>query len=118
MFASLAYLVVVGCLQDLGQNFIDPIPSESNPVRARVGENPTGLSSISKSLVITILPGVSSRALDQYVEYVSRPVPQAPHSTSKRVRVDDAFVSVSATKKPYPRSTCPGTQSHRYHAPR
>jgi hypothetical protein len=94
----------------LGQNFVDLIPSESNPVGAGVGENPTRLSSISKSLVITILPGVSSRALDQYVKYVPRLVPRAPHSTSKRVWVDDASTSTSTTKKLHPLSTHPGTK--------
>jgi hypothetical protein len=75
-----------------------------------VGENPTGLSSISKSSVVTILPGVSSRDLDQYVEYVSCPVPQAPRSTSKRAWVDDTSTSASVVKKPHHPSTLPSTQ--------
>jgi hypothetical protein len=97
-------------LQDLGWNFIDPIPSESNPVGAGVDENPTGLSSISKSPVVTILPSASCNELIQYVEYVLRPVPRAPCSTSKRARADDASASMSATKKPYPLSTRLRTQ--------
>jgi hypothetical protein len=75
-----------------------------------VGENPTGLSSISKSLVVTILPGASCNEIIQYVEYVPCPVPRAPRSTNKRVWVDDASASASATKKPSPLSTSPGTQ--------
>jgi hypothetical protein len=59
LFISLTSLVVVGYLQDLGQNFIDPIPSKSNPARAGVGENLTGLSSISKSPIVIILPSAS-----------------------------------------------------------
>jgi hypothetical protein len=110
IFASSAYLVVVGRLQDLGWNFVDPIPSKSNLVGARVDENPTGLSSISKSPAVTILPGAFSSEIVQYIEYVPRPVSQAPRSTSKGARVDDASASASATKKPCPSSTHLGTQ--------
>jgi hypothetical protein len=42
---------------------------------------------------------------------VSRPVPRAPHSTSKRARADDTSASASATKKPRPLSTRSGTQA-------
>jgi hypothetical protein len=75
-----------------------------------VDKNPTGLSSISKSPVVIILPGASSSEFAQYVEYVSRSVPQAPRSTSKRVRTDDASASASATKKPHSPSTHSCTQ--------
>jgi hypothetical protein len=110
VFISLTCFVVVGYLQDLGWNFIDPIPSESNPTGAGVGENPTILSSISKSLVITILPSASCNEVIQYVEYVPRPVPRAPCSTNKRVRADDTSASTSATKKPCPLKNRLGTQ--------
>jgi hypothetical protein len=90
VFISLTSLVVVGYLQDLGRNFVSPIPSKSNLARAGVGENPTGLSSISKSLVIKILPGASCNELIQYVEYVPHLVPRAPRSTNNRAWVDDA----------------------------
>jgi hypothetical protein len=75
-----------------------------------VGENPTRLSSISKSLVFTILSGASCNELVQYVEYVPRLVTRAPRSTNKRVRADDASASASTTKKPCPPSTRLGTQ--------
>jgi hypothetical protein len=68
------------------------------------------LSSISKSPVVTILPGASSSEFVEYVEYVLRPIPQAPRSTSKRVQTDDASTSASTTKKPHPPSTHPDTQ--------
>jgi hypothetical protein len=110
VFISLTSLVVVGYLQDLGRNFVSPIPSKSNLARAGVGENPTGLSSISKSLVIKILPGASCNELIQYVEYVPHLVPRAPRSTNNRAWVDDASASASATKKPCPPSTRLGTQ--------
>jgi hypothetical protein len=86
----------------LGQNFNDLplLPTEDNPVGAVVDGSQAGASGISKSQTVTILPGVSLRKLDPFVEYVSHPVPRAPCSTSKRVRVDDIFASASATKKP------------------
>jgi hypothetical protein len=86
----------------LGQNFNDlpPLPIEDNPIGVVVDGNQAGASGISKSRTITILPSVSLRKLDPFVEYVSRPVPRAPRSTSKRVRVDDISASASATKKP------------------
>jgi hypothetical protein len=45
-----------------------------------------------------------------YVEYVSRLVPRAPHTTFKRTRADDTSTSASATKKSHHPSTHPGTQ--------
>jgi hypothetical protein len=45
-----------------------------------------------------------------YVEYVSRPVPRAPHTTSKRAWADDTSASASATKKLRHPSTHLGTQ--------
>jgi hypothetical protein len=41
---------------------------------------------------------------------VPHPVPRAPHTTSKRARVDDTSASAFATKKPRPPSTRPGIQ--------
>jgi hypothetical protein len=76
----------------------------------KVGENLAGASSTSKSQATTILSGASIAKLDPYVEYVPRPVPQAPRSVSKRARADDASTGVSATKKPRQSSTRLGTQ--------
>jgi hypothetical protein len=94
----------------MGRNFVDPIPTDDNPAMVEIRENLVGASSTSKFQATTILPGVSSTALDPYVEYVPRPVPQAPRSVSKKVRADDAFAGVSAIKKPRQSSTHPGTQ--------
>jgi hypothetical protein len=94
----------------LGWNFVDPIPSKSNPAGAGVGENPTRLFSISKSPVVTILPGASYNEVIQYVEYVPRLVPRAPRSTNKRAQADDTSANTSATKKPCPLSNRLGTQ--------
>jgi hypothetical protein len=76
-----------------------------------VDESQAGITGASKSCTVTVLPCVSFREFDHYVEYVPRPVPRAPHSTSKRVRADDASTSVFASKKPRPPSTRPGTQA-------
>jgi hypothetical protein len=45
-----------------------------------------------------------------YIEYVSRLVPQAPRTTSKRAQADDTSTNSSATKKPHHPSTHLGTQ--------
>jgi hypothetical protein len=110
VFISLTSLVVVGYLQDLGQNFVDPIPADDNPTVVKVGENLARASSTSKSEATTILPSASIIELNPYVEYVPRLVSRAPRSVSKRARADDASARVSATKKSHQLSTCPGTQ--------
>jgi hypothetical protein len=110
VFISLTSLVVVGYLQDLGWNFVDPIPTDDSPTRVKVGENLAGASSSSKSQATTILPGAFIAETIPYIEYVPRPVPRAPHSVSKRTRADDTFASVPNTKKPHQSSTHPGTQ--------
>jgi hypothetical protein len=53
---------------------------------------------------------VSFREFDHYVEYVPRPVPRAPRTTSKRAQADDNSTSASTTKKPHHPSTHLGTQ--------
>jgi hypothetical protein len=70
-----------------------------------------GTSVVSKSRIISVLPGISLGELDPFVEYVSCPIPRAPHSTSKRAWVGDIFASASAMKKPCPLSTRSGTQA-------
>jgi hypothetical protein len=97
----------------LGQNIDDlpPLPIEDNPVGAVVDGSQGGALGVSKSQSITVLLGFSLGELDLFVEYVPRPVPQAPHSTSKRAQTDDTFASVSATKKPRPPSIRLGTQA-------
>jgi hypothetical protein len=94
----------------LGHNFVDLIPTDDNPTGVKVRENLAGASSTSKSRANTIPPGASVAELVPYVEYVRHPVPRAPRSVSKRVRVDDASAGVSITKKPRQLSTRPGTQ--------
>jgi hypothetical protein len=94
----------------MGHNFVDPIPTDDNHAMVEIRENLAGASSTSKFQATTILPGVSSAALDPYVEYVPHPVPQAPRSVSKRVRANDVFAGVYAIKKPHQSSTHPGTQ--------
>jgi hypothetical protein len=76
-------------------------------VKAR--ENLARVSSTSKSQANTILLGASIAEIVPYVEYVSHPVPRAPHS-SKRTQADDASARVSYTRKPRQLSTRPGTQ--------
>jgi hypothetical protein len=94
----------------LGHNFVDPIPTDDNPAGVKVRENLAGASSTSKSQATTFLPSASIAETVLYVEYVSRLVPRAPRSVSKRTRADDASTGVSATKKPRQSSTRPGTQ--------
>jgi hypothetical protein len=110
VFISLTSLVFVGYLQDLGWNFIDPIPADDSPTGVKVGENLAGASSTSKSQATTILPDASITKTVPYVEYVPRLVPRAPRSVNKRTRADDASAGVSVTKKPHQSSTRPGTQ--------
>jgi hypothetical protein len=70
VFISLTSLVFVGYLQNLGQNFINPIPADDNPTRVKVEENLAGASSTSKSQATTILPSASIAETVPYVEYV------------------------------------------------
>jgi hypothetical protein len=105
---SLVVVVVVVYLQDLGWNFIDPIPMDDIPSGVKTGENLTGASSTSKFQATTILPGASIVEIIPYVEYVPCPVPRAFRS-NKRTRVDDASTGVSSTKKPRQSSTRLGT---------
>jgi hypothetical protein len=109
VFISLTSLVVVGYLQDLGQNFVDPIPANDNPSGVKAGGNLARASSTSKSQATTILPGASITKTISYVEYVPHLVPRVPRS-SKRTRADNASTRVSSTKKPHQSSTHPGTQ--------
>jgi hypothetical protein len=97
----------------LGQNFDDfpLLPTKDNPIGAVVDGSQARASGVSKSRNVTVLPGVSLVELDPFLEYVSRPVPRAPRSTSKRARADDTSASASATKKPYPPSTHSGPQA-------
>jgi hypothetical protein len=81
-----------------------------NPAGAETEASLAIATLTSKSLVLTVLPGASCNELVQYVEYVPRLVPRAPRSTNKRVHVDDASASPSATNKPCPPSTRPGTK--------
>jgi hypothetical protein len=53
---------------------------------------------------------VSFGEFSHYVEYVSRPVPLAPRTTSKRAWADDTSTSAFTTKKPCLPSTHPGIQ--------
>jgi hypothetical protein len=97
----------------LGWNFDDlpPLPTEDNPVGAVVDGSQAGALGVSKSRIVTILPGVSLGELDPFVEYVPRPVPRAPRLTNKRAQADDTSASASSTKKPHPPSTRSGTQA-------
>jgi hypothetical protein len=97
-------------LQELGHNFVNLIPAVDNLAWVEIGENLARASSTSKFQATTILPGVSSAALDPYIEYVPRLVPRAPHSVSKRAQADGASASVSSTKRHRQLSTRPGTQ--------
>jgi hypothetical protein len=96
----------------LGQNFDDlpPLPIEDNPVGAVVDGSQAGASRVCKARTVTVLPSVSLGELDPFVEYVPHPVPQASRTTNKRARVNDTSTNASATKKPLPLSTRPGTQ--------
>ena len=83
----------------MGRNFVDPIPLDDCPAIVELGENFAGASLTSKFQTTTMFPGVSSIALDVYVEYVPRPVPQAPRTFGKRGRADSSSFAPSATKK-------------------
>ena len=72
-------------------------------------ENLAGASITSKFPITTVFPRVSSGVVDVYEEYVPRPVPQGPHSVSKRGRADGSSSSLPASKKSHQPSTRPGT---------
>ena len=90
-------------------NFADPIPLDDLPTNVEAGGSLAGASLTSKFQTTTIFPGVSSTNLDVYVEYVPRPVPQAPRSVRKRGRADCSSFGLSAAKKARQSSTCSGT---------
>ena len=69
-----------------------------------------GASLTSKFQTTTIFPGVSSANLDVYVEYVPRPVPQAPRTVGKRGQADSSSSALSAAKRSRQSSTRLGTQ--------
>ena len=52
------------------------------------GDSLVGASLTSKFQTTMMFPGVSSAVFDVYVEYVPRPVPQAPRSVGKRGQAD------------------------------
>jgi hypothetical protein len=76
-------VVVVVYMQDLGQNFVDPLPVDDLPSMVKARENLARASSTSKSQATTILPGASIIETVPYIEYVPRPVPQAPRSSKR-----------------------------------
>ena len=68
----------------MGRNFVEPIPLDDYPAIVETGDSLAGASLTSKFQTTTMFPSVSSAVLDTYVEYVPRPVPQAPRSVGKR----------------------------------
>jgi hypothetical protein len=52
-------LLLLFYLQDFGQNFVDPIPADDLPSRAKAMESLAGVSSISKSQATIVLLGTS-----------------------------------------------------------
>ena len=95
--------------QELGRNFVDPIPLDVLPAVAEIGEKLAGNSAISKSQTSTALLGVSFGFVDVYEEYVPRPVPRGPCSVSKRGRTDGSSSGLPASKKSHKPSTRLGT---------
>jgi hypothetical protein len=85
-------------------------PPRTTLLGAGVDKNQARASVTSKSRSVTILSGMSFGEFDHYVEYVPRPVPRTPRTTSKRAWADDTSTSASTTKKPHHPSTHPGTQ--------
>ena len=94
----------------MGRNFADPIPLDDCPANVEARDSLAGASLTSKFQTTTIFPGVSSANLDVYVEYVPRPVPQAPRTVEKRGRAAGPSSGLPGTKKPCQTSTRPGTQ--------
>ena len=68
---------------EFGRNFVDPIPLDVLPTVAKTEEKLAGASATSKFPISTLFPGVSSRFVDVYEEYVPRLVPRGPCSVSK-----------------------------------
>ena len=95
--------------QELGRNFVDPIPLDVLPAVAETGDKLAGTSAISKSQTSTALPGVSSGFVDVYEEYVPRLVPRGPRCVPKRGRTDGSSSGLPVSKKPRKPSTLPGT---------
>ena len=93
----------------MGRNFVDPIPLDVLPAVVNTGENLARASVTSKFPITTVFPGVSSRVVDVYEEYVPRPVPRGPRSVSKRGRADGSSSGLPASKKSRQPSTHPGT---------
>ena len=73
------------------------------------GDSLARASLTSKSLTATMFPGVSSANLDVYVEYIPRPVPQAPRTVGKRGQAESSSSGLSSAKKSRRSSTRPGT---------
>ena len=73
------------------------------------GENLAGACVTSKFQITTAFPGVSSRVVDVYEEYVPRPVPRGPRNVSKRGRADGSSSDFPVSKKSRQPSTHPGT---------
>ena len=95
--------------QELGWNFVDPIPLDVLPAAAEIGEKLAGTSATSKSQTSIALPGVSSGFVDVYEEYVPRLVPRGPRSVPKRGRTDGSSSGLPVSKKPRKPSTPSGT---------
>ena len=95
--------------QELGRNFVDPIPLDVLPAVVETGDRLAGTSAISKSQTFTALPGVSFRFVDVYEEYVPRLVPRGPRSVPKRGRLDGSSSGLPVSKKPRKPSTPSGT---------
>ena len=93
----------------MGRNFVDPIPLDVLPAMVNTGENLAGASVTSKFPITTVFPGVSSRVIDVYEEYVPRLVPRGPRSVSKRGRADGSSSSLPTSKKSRQPSTHLGT---------
>ena len=83
----------------MGRNFVDPIPLDVLPAVVNTGENHARASITSKFPITIVFPGVYSRFVDVYEEYVPRLVPRGPRSVSKRGRADGSSSSLPASKK-------------------
>ena len=95
--------------QELGRNFVDPIPLDVPPAVVEPGDRLAGTSAISKSRTFTALPGVSSGFVDVYEEYVPRLVPRGPRSVPKRGQTGGSSSGLPVSKKPRKPSTPSGT---------
>ena len=95
--------------QELGRNFVDPIPLDVLPAVAETGDKLARTSAISKSQTFTALPRISFGFVDVYEEYVPRLVPRGPRSVPKRGRTDGSSSGLPVSKKPRKPSTPSGT---------